>query len=242
MRSIASSTFLGLLLSLSLGCTKATSVGDEGAGAKPQPQPQPRTQGDVSVELSGVTLGDDCGGSWTPPPPAGPKTATAESSRDAEAPSVAPRRRAPGSPAAIAPAECAGPDCGGNHYRGCQQTSIQLALHATGTTGATPIKIKKVELLDAKGNVLGELTAKTPTRWSDAGSSYQAWDQTVAPGEHAAVSYVLSSPSWHAMEGGEYGQAGKTFQVRVTVLVGAKDRVVEKKAIQPAIMPPPMPT
>jgi hypothetical protein len=236
--STASTTILSLLLAVCTSCTKATSAGDEGAGAKPRPQP-----GDLTVELSGVTLGDDCGASWTPPPPAAPRTAAA-TEPPSEAPSAAPMRRA--APSTVAPSEApagacpVGDDCG-RHYRACQQTSIQLALHATATTGATPIKIKKVELLDAKGKSLGELTAKTPTRWSDAGS-YQAWDQMIAPGEHAAVSYVLSTPSWHAMEGGQYAQTGKTFQVRVTVLVGAKDRVVEKKAIQPAIMPPPAPT
>ena len=53
---------------------------------------------------------------------------------------------------------------------------------------------------------------------------------------------LLSTPDWGSMEGGLYGQTGKLYQVRVTVLVGTKDRVVEKKAIQAAIMPPPAPT
>lgn len=225
---------LCLLLALTSGCTKAGSASDEGAGVAP-PQPQP--QGDVVVELSGVTLGDDCGG--TPPanPPKATRTAAAAPSGGAS--QMAPSRRAPGSPSAVAPADCAEPGCGGR--RACQQTSIQLALRATGATAATPIRIKKVELLDAKGATLGELTATSPTRWSGAGS-YQAWDQSIAPNEQAAVSYVLSSPAWHAMEGGQWAQTGKMFQVRVTVLVGANDRVVEKKAIQPTIMPPPMPT
>ncbi len=210
---------LGLILALCIGCTKATSAGEDGTGVAPPPPPP----GDVSVELSGVTLGEDCGAGWAPPPPAPPA-----------------RRAAPSTPAAMAPADCAEPGCG-NHYRACQQTSIQLALHATGTSGPTPVRIRKVELLDAKGASLGELTPKSPSRWSDAGA-YQAWDQTLAPGERAAVSYVLSTPGWNTMEGGMYAQTGKTFQVRVTVLVGAKDRVVEKKAIQPAIAPPPVPT
>lgn len=215
----AAKATLSLLLAVSFGCTKAGSSSDEGVGAKPPPRPQ----SDVSVELSGVTLGDDCGGSWTPPPPA---------KRPA-------KQAAPATPS-VAAADCEPPGCEGG--RGvCQQTSIQLALHATGTGSPIPIRIKRVELLDAKGGPLGELTAKAPTRWSDAGS-YQAWDQTVAPGEQAAVSYVLSTPDWYSMEGGLYAQTGKTFQVRVTVLVGTKDRVVEKTAIQPTIMPPPVPT
>lgn len=227
MSSHATKTILLLLLA---ACTKATSAGEDGVGVAPPPRPQP--PGNVTVELAGVTLGEDCGASWSPPPPANPP---------------APQRRAPPSeaPAASPSAPCApGQDCGGGggrYRRSCDQTSIQLALKATGTTAPTPIAIKKVELLDAKGVSLGELTARTPTRWSDAGS-YQAWDQTLAPGDEAAVSYVLSTPNWDSMEGGLYGQTGKLYQVRVTVLVGAKDRVIEKKAIQAAIMPPPAPT
>jgi len=231
VRTSFATTTLSLILSLGLGCTKATSAGEEGV-APPRPQPQP--QGDVKVELSAVTLGHDCGGSWTPPPPATRAAAPAE-----EAAPATPMKR----PAAPAVACAQGHDCGGgSHHRGdCQQTSLQLALHAAGNGSPTPIRIKKVELLDAKGGFISELTASSPTRWSDAGS-YQTWDQLVAPGEHAAVSYQLSSPSWHAMEGGQYAQTGKTFQVRVTLLVGAKDRVVEKQAIQPTIMPPAVPT
>ena len=235
MRSHLVTTTLFLLLAGSFGCTKAGSTGEDGVGAKPRPQPQP--QGDVTVELSSVTLGDDCGGGWAPPPPA---------NRPAQP--AAPARQAPPAPPSVvapseAPADCAqGDDCGGGgRYQRCQQTSIQLALHAAGSSSPTPIRIKKVELLDAKGTLISELVASTPTRWSDAGS-YQTWDQLVAPGEHAAVSYLLSSPNWHAMEGGQYAQTGKTFQVRVTLLVGAKDRVVEKQAIQPTIMPPAVPT
>ena len=235
MRFTAST--LCLLLALTSGCTKAGSSTDEGMGVAPPP----KLQGDVIVELSGVTLGDDCGGTAPANPPKPTRTAASDANPTEAASQMAPGRRAPGAPAALAPDDCAEPDCGGGGRYACHQTSIQLALRATGTTAATPIRIKKVELLDAKGVSLGELTATSPTRWSDAGS-YRAWDQSLAANEQAAVSYVVSRPAWHAMEGGEYAQAGKMFQVRVTVLVGAKDRVIEKAAIQPTIMPPPMPT
>ena len=216
MTSIAAS-LLSLLLALSLGCTKASSTNEQGVA----PQPKPQTAGDVAVEIAGVTLGDDCGSSWTPPPPT------------------------PASPAARAPSnkpsdESAMPSAVGSRYR-CQQTSVQLSVHATDIPGATPVKIKKVELLDADGKVLGELAASSPMRWSDKGT-YDAWDQNIAPNEHAAISYMLASPAWHAMEGGQYGQANKMFQLRVTVAIGPKDRVIEKKAIQPTIMPPAVPT
>lgn len=212
-----SASLLSLLVALSLGCTKATSTNEQGVA----PQPTPQTAGDVSVEIAGVTLGDDCGSGWTPPPPvvAAPATRAAPS-------------KAPTTPSAVATS--------GDRYR-CQQTSVQLALHATNTSGATPVKIKKVELLDADGKVLGELAASSPMRWSDKGT-YAAWDQNIAPNEHAAISYMLASPAWNAMEGGQYAQASKMFQLRVTVAIGPKDRVIEKKAIQPTIMPPAVPT
>lgn len=219
-------TAVCVALALGLGCTKQTSTTDQGVAPPKAP--------DVTVELSGVTLGDDCGSGWTPPPPTNRPPA--------------PATPAPATPAAVAPSrtapagDCApGDDCGGGGRYQCRQTSVQLSLQARGTTSPTPIKLKKVELLDAQGGFLAELSSSSPTRWSDAGS-YQPWDQVLAPNEQAAVSYVLSSPAWHAMEGGQYGQSNKVFQLRVTVLVGDKDRVIEKKAIQPTIMPPAVPT
>ena len=213
MTSISAS-LLSLLVALSLGCTKATSTNDQGVA----PQPKPQTVGDVAVEIAGVTLGDDCGaGSMPPPPPM-----RAAPSKPAEAPAT---------PSVVAD---------NARYR-CQQTSVQLAFHATNTSGATPVKIKKVELLDAAGKVLGELAASSPMRWSEKGT-YEAWDQNIAPNEHASISYMLASPAWNSMEGGQYGQANKMFQLRVTVAIGAQDRVIEKKAIQPTIMPPAVPT
>jgi hypothetical protein len=206
---------LSLLVALSLGCTKATSTNDQGVA----PQPKPQTVGDVTVEIAGVTLGDDCGAGSMPPPPMPAAPATRAAPKPGDPPSVV---------------------ADNNRYR-CQQTSVQLAIHATNTAGATPVKIKKVELLDADGKVLGELAASSPMRWSDKGT-YEAWDQNIAPNEQAAISYMLASPAWNSMEGGQYGQANKMFQLRVTVAIGAKDRVIEKKAIQPTIMPPAVPT
>ncbi len=219
MTSLAGS-FLAILLALTPGCTKATSTNDQGVA--PQPKPQPQTVGDVTVEIAGVTLGDDCGPSATPPPPPA---------------AVTPAKRAPGSPPAT---QAPGAVQESARYR-CQQTSVQLAVHAGDLPAATPVTIKKVELLDAEGKVLEPLAASSPMRWSEKGA-YEAWDQKIAPNEHAAVSYVLATPHWDALPGGMYGQANKQFQLRVTVAIGAKDQVIEKKAIQPTMMPPPVPT
>lgn len=229
------STFATLSLFFALaaaGCTKAGSNVDDGTGARPgPPQPQP-AQNDVMVELSAVTLGDDCG---TPPPPPAKPPQNAKPAR-AAAPSsmVAPSE---------APADCAeGQNCGGGRYNNCHQTSIQLAMEGRGTGAPVQVRVKKVELLDAKGTFISELTASKPGKWSDASATYEPWDQNVAMGELPAVSYVLTAPKWWEMQGGHYAQTGKTFQVRVTLTVGAKDKVVEKQAIQPAIRPPAVPT
>lgn len=218
MTSLARS-FLSISLALSLGCTKATSTSDQGVA--PQPKPQPQTVGDVMVEIAGVTLGDDCGGGVVPPPPP-----------------VTPAKRAPGNP----PADIAAPGAVTENARyRCQQTSLQLAVRAGDLPAATPVAIKKVELLDAEGKVLEALAASSPVWWSEKGA-YEPWDQKIAPNQLAAVSYVLTTPHWDTMPGGMYGQANKQFQVRVTVAIGAKDQVIEKKAIQPTMMPPAVPT
>jgi len=207
---VTSTRLLPLLLAF--GCTKAAPTNEQGVAPRPKPA------GDVGVEISGVTLGDDCGSSFTPPAPA---------KRAANAPAA----DQPTTPSAVAEP---------SRYR-CQQTSVQLAVHATAIPGATPVKIKKVELLDADGKLISELAATSPMRWSDKGA-YTAWDQTIAPNDDAAISYMLASPAWHAMEGGQYAQANKMFQLRVTVAIGTADKVIEKKAIQPTIMPPAVPT
>jgi len=176
------------------------------------------------VELSAVTLGDDCG--TPPPPPPPPKPAK----------SAKPARAAP--PGAVAPSAVTH---GGGRFN-CHQTSIQLSLEGRGTGAHVPVRVKKVELLDAKGTLISELTASKPGKWSAKSATYKPWDQNVAMGEQSAVSYVLTAPKWYEMKGGQYAQTGKTFQVRVTLEIGTKDKVVEKKAIQPTIMPPAVPT
>lgn len=219
---------LSALVVLSLGCTKASSTSDQGVAPqpKPQPQPQPQPAGDVEVQIAAITLGEECGANYAPVPPP---------------PAPLPRKRAPASvvpasPPVNGPSVVAEP----SRYR-CQATSVQLALHATALPGPTAVAIKKVELLDETGKLLGELPPGNPMRWSEAGA-YEPWNERIAPNEDASVSYLLASPRWDAMEGGSWAQRTKMFQVRVTVAIGTKDKVLEKKAIQPTMMPPPVPT
>lgn len=199
-------------------------------------RPPPATE--VSVELAAVTLGDECGDGWTPPPPVITAMAT-----PARAPGPAPAQPAPAEVASmqppLPPADVAPGARARGHRWACQQTSMQLSLVATGGGPAT-IRIKQVELLDAAGQLLGRLAPKAPTYW--VADAYQPWDQQLAAGQQVAASYVLASPNWDAMEGGQWGQRGKTFQVRVTLAVGARERTIEKQAITPTMMEPPVPT
>lgn len=190
-----------------------------GCWTSSQPSTQPATP-DVSVELAAVTLGDDC--------------------NDAE--SIAPPVARLDKPSAAAGAPMPADICVGcapirPH---CDQTSMQLALRASPGTGATAVKIKKVELLDSRGGFLATLEARTPMRWN--GESYVGWTQTVDAGGKLNASYLLSSPNWDALTNGRWSAHTKTFQLRVTLAIGAAERTVDKQSITPAMLEPPVPT
>ena len=170
----------------------------------------------VAVELASVTLADDCGN--PPPPPAAKPPATR--------------------PAAAAVKECAGPKCG--HARACDQTSMQLSFKAPAGSKATTIKIKKVELLDAKGKLLEVLSARAPSRFAD--DTYVAWDETIAPSATLATMYELNSPNWDKLTNGRWSAHNATFQLRVTVAIGSASKTVEKQSITPVRLAPPVPT
>lgn len=178
-------------------------------------QPSP----DVMVELAAVTLGDDCGDSGSSAPP----VAVADK----------PSARAPMPPGDL----CEG--CA--PYRGhCDQTSMQLALRTGAGTGATFVKIKKVELLDRNGKLLAVLEARLPTKWD--GQRYVGWDQRITGDQKLAASYALSAPNWDALTNGRWSAHTRTFQLRVTLAVGTEDRTVDKQSITPAMLEPPVPT
>jgi hypothetical protein len=198
----------------------------------------PETPREATVELASVTLADDCGDAARPPPP--PTRAAASPPVPAQAPSsVEPPADEAVAPSAMA-ARCAGPNCG-HDRRACDQTSMQLAL-AAPAGAATAFAVKKVELLDERGALLGELTPRKATAWSDAAGAYQPWDQNLAAGAKLNVSYALSSPDWNKLDGGRWNAHTKKFQLRVTLTVGTADRTVEKKAISPAEIEPAVPT
>jgi hypothetical protein len=182
--------------------------------SSPQPTvtPQPSAP-DVKVTLASVMLGDDCDHEFGLAP----------------APAKAPM-----------PADCApGPNGCGSPKMSCEQTSMQLSLHASEGAGSTNVRVKKVELLDVRGNVLGELAARSPAKWT--GSAYEMWNEQIAPNQKLNATYALSAPDWDKL-GGRWNAHSKTFQLRVTLAVGTRDRVALKQSITPAMLEPPVPT
>ena len=185
-------------------------------------------KGGVSVELSSVTLADDCGDRGSPPPPpsqlaaAGSGKMTDEQKRAAEAES-----------ANMVAGSCAkGANCNFARSRGCDQTSMQLAFKSGDAAG---VHVKKVELLDAAGKSLQELASRKPTRWN--ASKYEAWDEKLAADQLAQTSYALAAPDWNKL-GGRMDAQTKKYQLRVVVEVGGADHTVEKQSISPALMQP----
>jgi hypothetical protein len=130
-----------------------------------------------------------------------------------------------GEPVDLAPAHgsCAAPGpCNFGQSR-CEQTMLQLTV---SSQTATKLQIKKIELLDQTGKLLGTLAARKPTQWgSDA---YIAWNEQVPANQPLKASYSLSAPDWSALPGGR--DPSVTYKVRVTFAVGDHDRVIEKEA------------
>ena len=169
---------LALLFVLLAACTKA-GTGHKSPPGEPTTSPAPipavapippkvtAPKAVTRIELTAVTLADDCGG--TPPVQLEqrelPKDAKAHSAKSKQ--DIASRR--------------------------CEQTSMQLLIIAGD---ARNIQVKSVELFDDAGKSLGTLTASKPTRWSDASGIYEPWDETVAAGTTTSVSYVLARPAW----------------------------------------------
>jgi hypothetical protein len=205
---------LALLFVLLAGCTKVGTGNESPPGepstkvgvapipipAKVTPPPKLATR----VELTAVTLADDCGGAPPLNVPA-PSAKTAKVEMDDKSHKAKSKQDMAGARAA----------------RRCEQTSMQLAIIAGD---ASNIQVKSVELFDTTGKSLGMLTASKPTRWSDANGIYEAWDQKVDASSTSNVSYVLSQPKWDVI-GNRWNQ---TFTLKTVLSVGGVDQAAEK--------------
>jgi hypothetical protein len=175
----------------------------------PPPAPAPK----VTIEMTAATLADDCGGVA---PPAAPRAKGVQRSQREE-PSRGDEAR------------------GARARRACDQSSMQLSIVVPAGGAATQLTVKKVELFDDKGVLIGELTPRTPTVWADDGT-YTAWDQTIAPGKALSVSYALSQPPWGAV----HERWNRTYVLKAVVTVGGGDRSVQRDVhvAAPTMLPP----
>lgn len=202
---------LVLALALAAGCDKGikndTPRNGPGIGT-------PVPEAAATVTLTSVRFADDCGGtppSQAPIAPASPAVPAASKSRVAPA------------------AEEESPQA-----RRCEQTSIQLSVAAKR---ATDVRVKSVEVFDEHGKSLGVLATSIPTRWSAADGAYTPWDQTVAAGQTAQVSYVLQQPSFV----NRYDDRDRTYTVKVLASVGGVDQPLQT-AVMVVAQPPAIPT
>jgi hypothetical protein len=171
----------------------------------------------VSVEITAVTLADDCGGSppASSPPSRGATKRAAALKADEAADTARYARKA---------------------KRRCEQTSMQLSVTAATTGTPTRLEIRKVELFDDAGALVGVLAASSPTRWSDLDRRYAEWDETIASGQDLSVSYVLSQPDWRRVS----SRWNRTYTLQAVVVVSGRDTTVQKDVVisAPTALPP----
>lgn len=178
----------------------------------PTPPPKVTPKASARVELTAVTLADDCGGA---PPWTGPRTPK------------------PASRSELAPRAKGDSARGARARQRCEQTSMQLAITATDVMS---LRVKSVKLYDEDGALVGTLTATKPTKWSAQTSRYEAWNESVSAGSTINVSYVLSQPSW----GHVTDRWNKTFTLKAIVSVGGVDQTAERDVSlsAPTALPP----
>jgi hypothetical protein len=177
------------------------------------PDPEPTVKvGGLDLSVASVSLADDCGGGPTGAPVA------AELAQE--------RKSNDGGDASITEEGQAAKMAAGD--RACEQSTLQLRV-ANTSGAAAGITIKKVEVVDDSGAVVGELTPRAPSQWT--GDTYAAWDEQVAPAQTIQASYALSAQP--------LGR-GATYTVRITVASGDAQETVERKVTLEAFaeMPP----
>lgn len=206
---IAASLLFAALVAVSTGCaeSRAAELSSESADSLVQPvltrTPAPPATGKISVQLTSATLGDDCGEGE--PLPSSP-------------PALAPKKKASSEYMEDRPGQGASRAA----RRACEQTSLQLAIVAPADGAPTSLRVKKVELYDDKGKLVGVLTPRTPRVWTASGA-YESWDQKIAPGTALAVSYPMTKPDWAKVR----NRFDRTYTVKVVVSIGNADQALQ---------------
>jgi len=206
-----SMTLLSFALAGLLGCTKAGSTSDPISNPPPGARPPPAVVAGVALQISAATLGEDCGFVADPAP-------TGDRSE---------RKRAAGSESEA--------DMGERAKRACQHSSMQLAVTGAPTGAPQTVRVKKVELFDDKGTLIGELAWRDPTVWKQDGT-YGAWDQMVAASQALSVSYQLSAPDWSKVA----NRWDRSFTLKAVLTVDGADRSVQREVHvdAPVALPP----
>lgn len=117
----------------------------------------------------------------------------------------------------------------------CEQSSMQLSVVAAAGSAETQVAVKKVELFDDTGALIGALTPGTPSVWG-ADGTYQAWDEKVGAGQELSVSYALSEPPWQNVP----DRFNQTYVLKAVITVGSGDQAVQRdvRVAAPTSLPP----
>lgn len=127
-------------------------------------------------------------------------------------------------PEAAWEADCAeGFDC-----NWCTQSSLQLRITASDAGNEVPFEIVSIRLHDADSGFDTTIAARNPRTFD--GEVYNAWDQTIAPGESLDVSYDTTAPDWSG-SGARLGW-GVTYEVEVVVRIDGVERTLRAEAMR----------
>lgn len=157
----------------------------------PEPEPEPEVE-TVTVAVASVQLQDDC------PQPAAAAGAAAQA--PAQGKRSMPKPGLGDVEGDVAHGDM-DPAIEARLAARCVQSEVQLSITSEDSE-ALPFSIRAVRLrkgeeVDADGPIQ-TMTARAPRIWK--GSSYAAWDQSIAPGSTLNVRYSLGAPDWAAVE------------------------------------------
>lgn len=201
---------LALLLAVSLA---GANTGCSTSFADVPPAPVKKAAKTVSVAITAATLADDCGPNVERAPMPEPRTPALKS----EAPAAEGIAKDSAGPAGeMADSRSAAKSTSMAPPR-CHQSSMQLSVIAPAGMKNTELRVKKVQIFDTDGTLIGDLTPKAPTVWTK--DAYRPWSQKIKAGDSLAVSYSLSNPSW----GGVLDPYSKSYTVKVVVSTGGSD-------------------
>ena len=111
---------------------------------------------------------------------------------------------------------------------------MQLEIDAAS---AADVVIRSVEVFDEKGTMLGSLASSKPRQWSATAGAYEDWNEKLAAGQLAQVTYVLEQATFVS----NFGYQARTFTVKVLASVGGVEQPLQTTVMIVA-HPPAMPT